>query len=178
MLHCYLDLRLLITAYHRQLAPSSPTCSGICSFETKCREFLPSPPYRARSTSLASSSVDRNTVELLVMLPTASTFIVHLVWRMIRTPILPLSPGRPIFSLIRRNISSFWDEYFISLTSSCDVDIASTRRLASACRSLSHSTRVVQNVVRLSRSTVCETCSTVCETCSTVCETCSEVGSI
>ena len=106
------------------------------------------------------------------------TFIVHLVWRMIRTPILPLSPGRPIFSLIRRNISSFWDEYFISLTYSCDVDIASTRRLASACRSLSHSTRVFQNVVRLSRSTVCETCSTVCETCSTVCETCSEVGSI
>ena len=58
--------------------------------------------------------------------------IVHLVWHMVRTPVLPLSPGRPIFSLIRRNISSFWDEYFISLMSLCDVDIASTRRLASA----------------------------------------------
>ena len=66
---------------------------------------------------------------------------VHLVWHMVRTPILPLSPGRPIFSLIRRNISSFWGKYFISLMYSCDVDIASTRRLALACRSLSHSTR-------------------------------------
>ena len=91
------------------------TCSGICSFETKCREFLPSSPYRARSTSLASSGVDRSTVQLLVMLPRASTFIVHLVWHIVRTPILPLSSGRPIFSLIRRNISSFWDEYFISV---------------------------------------------------------------
>ena len=98
--------------------------SGICSFETKCSEFLPSSPYRARSTSLASSGVDRSTVQ--VMLPRASTFIVHLVWHMVRTPILPLSPGRPIFSLIRRSISSFWDEYFIRLISSCDVDIAST----------------------------------------------------
>ena len=71
--------------------------------------------------------VDRSTVQLLVMLPRASTFIVHLAWHMVRTPIVPLSPGRPIFSLIRRNISSFWDEYFISLMSSCDVDIASTR---------------------------------------------------
>ena len=89
------------------------------------------------------------TVQLLVMLPRASTFIVHLVWHIVRTPILPLLPGRPIFSLIRRNTSSFWDEYFISLMSSCDVDIASTRHLASACRSLSHSTRGFQNVVRL-----------------------------
>ena len=125
----------------------SRTGSGICSFETKCRQFLPSSPYRVWCTSSASTGVDRRTVQLLVMLPRASTFIVHLV----RTPILPLSPGRPIFSLIRRNISSFWDEYFISLMSSCDVDIASTRRLASACRSLSHSTRAFQNVVRLSR---------------------------
>ena len=129
----------------------SRTGSGICSFETKCREFLPSSPYRARSTSLASSGVDRSTGQLLVMLPRASTFIVHLVWHMVRTLILPLSPGRPIFSLIRRNISSFWGEYFISLMSSCDVDFASTRRLASACRSLSHSTLGFQNVVRLSR---------------------------
>ncbi len=81
----------------------------------------------------------------------ASTVIVHLVWHMVRTPILPLSPDSPIFSLIRRNISSFWGEYFISLMSSCDVDIASTRRLASACCSPSHSTRGFQNVVRLSR---------------------------
>ena len=120
----------------------SRTGSGICSFETKCRKFLPSSPYRAWSTSLASSGVDRSTVQLLVMLPRASTFIVHLVWHMVRTPIL--SPGKPIFSLIRRNISSFWDEYFISLMCSCDIDIASTRRLASACRSLSHSTRGFQ----------------------------------
>ena len=125
--------------------------TGICSFQTKCREFLPSSPYRARSTSLASSGVDRSTVQLLVMLPRASTVIVHLVWHMVRTPILSLSPGRPIFSLIRRNISSFWDEYFISLMSSCDVDIASTRRLASSCRSFSHSTRGFRNVVGLSR---------------------------
>ena len=104
-----------------------------------------------RRRSLASSGVDRSTVQLLVMLPRASTFIVHLVGHMVRTPILPLSPGRPIFSLIRRNISSFGDEYFISLMYSCDVDIASTRRLASACRSLSHSTRGFLNVVGLSR---------------------------
>ena len=41
----------------------SRTGSGICSFETKCHEFLPSSPYRARSTSLASSGVDRSTVQ-------------------------------------------------------------------------------------------------------------------
>ena len=57
-------------------------------------------------------SVDRSAVQLMVMLPRASTFIVHLVWHMVRTSILPLSPGRPIFSLIRWNISSFWDELY------------------------------------------------------------------
>ena len=102
----------------------SRTDSGICSFEAKHREFLPSSPYRARSTSLASSQVDWSIVQLLMMhYPGRLPLSVHLVWHMVRTPILPLSPG--MFSLIRRNISSFFCAYFRSLMSSCDVDIAS-----------------------------------------------------
>ena len=117
----------------------------------KCPEFLPSSPYRARSTSLASSGVDRR--RAIAGDATQGVYLYRPsgIWHMVRTPILPLSPGRPIFSFIRRNIPSFWDEYFISLMFSCDVDIASTRRLASACRSLSHSTSGFLNVVGLSR---------------------------
>ena len=58
---------------------------------------------------------------LLMILPRASICIVHLVWHMVRTPILPLSHG--ILSLIRRHIPCLRGEYFVSVVDSCDVDI-------------------------------------------------------
>ena len=59
--------------------------------------------------------------KLLMMLPRASICIVHLVWHMVRTPILPLSHG--ILSLIRRHIPCLQGAYFVSVMDSCDVDI-------------------------------------------------------
>ena len=46
------------------------TGSGMCSYEMKRREFFPSSPYRARSTS--SPSIEVGMMQLLMMLPRAS----------------------------------------------------------------------------------------------------------
>ena len=69
-----------------------------------------------------STSIEvESTMQLLMMLPRASICIVHLVWHMVRTPILQLSHG--ILSLIRRHIPCLRGEYVVSVMDSCDVDI-------------------------------------------------------
>ena len=60
-------------------------------------------------------------MQLLMIVSRSSIYIVHLVWHMVRTPILPLSHG--ILSLIRRHIPCLRGEHVVSVMDSCDVDI-------------------------------------------------------